>query len=72
MLEQVRAAVLAIGLGDQFGYPEWFVDAMGMLHDKVVKQGAEIIGKWPVEGYEFESRGDYIFQYIVDPYLTQN
>ena len=43
-----------IGLGDQFGYPEWFVDAMGMLHDKVLAKGAEIVGHWPVEGYEFE------------------
>ena len=43
-----------IGLGDQFGYPEWFVDAMGMLHDKVVAQGAEVVGHWSVEGYEFE------------------
>ncbi|WP_415903869.1 flavodoxin [Neptuniibacter sp. QD48_55] len=43
-----------IGLGDQFGYPEWFVDAMGMLHDKIVAKGAEIVGHWSVEGYEFE------------------
>jgi len=46
--------VAFIGLGDQFGYPEWFVDAMGMLHDKVIAQGATIIGHWPVEGYEFD------------------
>lgn len=46
--------VAFIGLGDQFGYPEWFVDAMGMLHDKVVVQGATIIGHWPTEGYEFD------------------
>lgn len=43
-----------IGLGDQFGYPEWFVDAMGLLHDKVVKQGADVVGNWPIDGYEFE------------------
>ncbi len=28
--------VAFIGLGDQLGYAEWFVDAMGMLHDKIV------------------------------------
>ncbi|WP_342662778.1 flavodoxin FldB [Oceanospirillum beijerinckii] len=44
-----------IGLGDQLGYGEWFLDAMGMLHDKVVAQGATIVGHWPVEGYEFEA-----------------
>lgn len=43
-----------IGLGDQLGYAEWFVDAMGMLHDKVVAQGASVIGHWPVDGYEFD------------------
>lgn len=43
-----------IGLGDQLGYSEWFVDAMGMLHDKVVARGASVIGHWPVEGYEFD------------------
>lgn len=43
-----------IGLGDQLGYAEWFVDAMGMLHDKVVARGAKVIGHWPVDGYEFD------------------
>lgn len=43
-----------IGLGDQLGYAEWFVDAMGMLHDKVVARGAHVIGHWPITGYEFD------------------
>ncbi|MCJ8298657.1 MAG: flavodoxin, partial [Pseudomonadales bacterium] len=43
-----------IGLGDQYGYAEWFVDAMGMLHDKVVAKGATIVGHWPTNGYEFD------------------
>jgi flavodoxin long chain len=43
-----------VGLGDQLGYAEWFVDAMGMLHDKVVARGATVVGHWPVEGYEFD------------------
>ncbi|MGB0733669.1 MAG: flavodoxin FldB [Pontibacterium sp.] len=43
-----------IGLGDQLGYSEWFVDAMGMLHDKVVARGALVVGQWPNEGYEFD------------------
>lgn len=46
--------VAFIGLGDQFGYPEWFVDAMGMLHDKVVTKGASVVGYWSTEGYEFD------------------
>ena len=46
--------VAFIGLGDQLGYAEWFVDAMGMLHDKVVERGATVIGHWSTEGYEFD------------------
>lgn len=43
------------GLGDQFGYGDYFVDAMGMLHDVVVSNGAKIIGHWSTQGYEFEA-----------------
>ncbi|MGH1460610.1 MAG: flavodoxin FldB [Neptuniibacter sp.] len=42
------------GLGDQIGYGEWFLDAMGLLHDRVQAQGAVMVGYWPVEGYDFE------------------
>jgi len=45
--------VALYGLGDQVGYPEWFLDAMGYLHNKVLVQGANIIGYWPNKGYEF-------------------
>lgn len=43
------------GLGDQFGYGDFFLDAMGMLHDVVVAQGAKIVGHWPTDGYEFDA-----------------
>lgn len=42
------------GQGDQIGYPEWFLDAMGYLHDKLVAAGALPTGYWPIEGYSFE------------------
>lgn len=45
--------VALYGMGDQIGYAEWFQDALGMLHDQVIAQGAFIIGLWPNEGYEF-------------------
>ncbi|MFV8781844.1 flavodoxin [Microbulbifer sp. SA54] len=47
--------VALFGLGDQFGYGDYFLDAMGMLHDVIVANGAAIIGHWPTEGYEFEA-----------------
>lgn len=47
--------VALFGLGDQFGYGDFFLDAMGMLHDVLVQNGAKIIGLWPTEGYEFDA-----------------
>lgn len=46
--------IALFGVGDQLGYPDWFLDAMGYLHDKVIAQGAETIGYWPIDGYEFK------------------
>ncbi|MCS5559377.1 MAG: flavodoxin FldB [Oceanospirillaceae bacterium] len=43
------------GCGDQIGYPEWYQDAVGLLHDKLVAQGASAIGYWPTTGYTFET-----------------
>ena len=31
------------GMGDQLGYGEWFLDALGMLHDKLAPKGATFI-----------------------------
>lgn len=47
--------VAFFGLGDQFGYGDYFLDAMGMLHDVVIQTGPEIVGHWPTEGYEFDA-----------------
>lgn len=47
--------VALFGLGDQFGYGDYFLDAMGLLHDVVVGQGADIVGHWSTEGYEYEA-----------------
>lgn len=41
------------GLGDQRGYGDYFVDAMGWLRDRVVQTGASVIGHWPTDGYKF-------------------
>ncbi len=47
--------VAFFGLGDQFGYGDYFLDAMGMLHDVVIQTGPEIIGHWSTAGYEFDA-----------------
>ncbi|AHM77725.1 fldB [Klebsiella pneumoniae] len=47
--------VALYGMGDQLGYGEWFLDALGMLHDKLATRGVKFVGYWPTEGYEFTS-----------------
>ena len=46
--------VAIYGQGDQVGYPEWFLDAMGYLWAKITNLGARTIGFWPIDGFEFE------------------
>lgn len=46
--------VAIFGLGDQAGYPYTFLDAMGILYEKVCEQGATVVGQWPADSYEFE------------------
>lgn len=46
--------VALYGLGDQVGYPEWFLDAMGYLHSKIIFLGGTPVGYWPAQGYEYE------------------
>jgi flavodoxin I len=47
--------VAFIGLGDQFGYGDFFLDAMGMLHDVVERSADRIIGHWPTQGYDYDA-----------------
>jgi len=42
------------GTGDHVRYPHNFVDAIGFYGEKILNQGAKIIGKVPTEGYTFE------------------
>jgi len=47
--------VALFGLGDQQGYPDNFVSGLRPLYDAVVSSGAQVVGAWPNEGYEFAS-----------------
>lgn len=53
----LQGKVIALyGMGDQGEYSEWFLDALGMLHDVLAPCGAQFVGRWPLEGYEFTSK----------------
>lgn len=47
--------VALFGLGDAGGYPDSFVDGMGILFESVKDKGCTIIGKTATAGYEFDS-----------------
>lgn len=53
-LDFTGKVVAFYGLGDQFGYGHYFLDAMGLLHDVVKAQGATIVGHFSTEGFDFE------------------
>ncbi|MBD1401206.1 flavodoxin [Pelovirga terrestris] len=72
--------VALFGIGDQVGYPDAFVDAIRVLHDAAQAAGAEMIGKWPDEGYNYHqsaaSEGDFFLGLPLDvtnqPNLTDS
>ena len=47
--------VALFGTGDQVGYPDTFLDGMGMLYETFQYRGAKFIGFWPTQGYDFTS-----------------
>jgi flavodoxin I len=50
--------VALFGVGDQYGYPDNYLDAVGMLGEKLVARGAALVGRWNDGLYEFaESKG---------------
>jgi flavodoxin long chain len=47
--------VALFGLGDQFGYADYFIDAVGTIGNMVIGQGGEVVVNWPTEDYDYES-----------------
>ncbi|WP_019501731.1 flavodoxin FldA [Pseudanabaena sp. PCC 6802] len=49
--------VAYFGTGDQVGYSDNFMDAIGIIAEKVEERGGITVGYWPTDGYDFnESR----------------
>ncbi len=47
--------IALFGLGDQFGYGDYFLDAMGMMHEVIAQHNPVRIGYWPTDGYEYDA-----------------
>lgn len=45
--------VAYFGTGDQIGYADNFMDALGILEEKISDLGATTVGYWSTDGYEF-------------------
>lgn len=62
--------VALYGLGDQHGYPENFLDAVGVMSKILEGRGAKIVGFTSIGGYTFESslaqRGDKFLGLAID------
>jgi len=64
--------VAFFGLGDQLEYGEFFVDAMGLMHDVVLDNGGEPVGYFPNEGFMFEASkaltddGEFFVGVVID------
>jgi len=54
-LELNGRQVALFGLGDQFGYPDSFQDAVGIIGRKVRDCGAELVGFTDPAGFEFST-----------------
>jgi flavodoxin I len=44
--------VAYFGTGDQLGYADNFMDAIGILEEKISARGGKTIGYWSTDGYE--------------------
>lgn len=47
--------VALFGEGDQSGFTDSFIDAVGTIYEKVTAAGAVVIGKWSTDGYEYNN-----------------
>jgi len=47
--------VTYVGVGDADGYPDTFLDAIGIIHDRIKDKGATFVGAWPTDGYNFSA-----------------
>ncbi len=53
-LDLTGKIVALYGLGDSVGYPDTFLDALFFVADKARERGAQLVGAWPVAGYQFD------------------
>lgn len=64
--------IAVFGLGDQYGYGEYFIDGVGILAKVILQNGGKIIGKWSTNTYDFTASKakiedeDYFYGLAID------
>ena len=68
--------VALFGVGDGHGFPDNFLDALGLLGRKLRGRGAALVGRWPVAGYGFTAslaqEGEFFIGLGVDDYNQES
>ena len=76
MLDFSGKQVALFGVGDQLGYPDNFLDAMGTLAQELQERGANLVGFWSTDGYSFTASkaqvGDQFMGLGVDDYNQED
>lgn len=53
MISLVKKVAL-FGLGDQFGYADYFIDGVGIVGGIIEDNGGQLVVEWPTNDYDFE------------------
>ncbi|NME35258.1 MULTISPECIES: flavodoxin [Fusobacterium] len=61
-----------IGVGDQFGFGDTFVDGIGEIYSVVTEIGGNVVGKTSTDGYEFSNSRAVVDDEFVGLVIDEN
>ena len=61
-----------IGIGDQFGFGDTFVDGIGTLYEEIKDMGINLVGKTSTDGYSFSGSKAVVDDEFVGLVIDEN
>ena len=61
-----------IGIGDQFGFGDTFVDGIGTIYEEIKDMGINLVGKTSTDGYSFSGSKAVVDDEFVGLVLDEN
>lgn len=61
-----------IGIGDQFGFGDTFVDGMGTIYEEIKDMGINLVGKTSTDGYSFSGSKAVVDDEFVGLVIDEN